>query len=165
MTKHSADDKLDELEKLLKVKENRDEQKVIFGLSLVQKYSLDRNREYRCVDFYDVEQGYILLCHVTNSDHANCTALAIYPIDKKSFHPNPPVEFECPNQLNFLICVPIFRIILAFANLKSKKSLMLLLGDASRKGMFLSKQEIPEQIYSVLYIHEANLLFIGMNKQ
>ena len=155
---------LDQLEKLIKQKENNQEQKVIFGLSVIRKYSLDQGREYQCVDFYDVGQGYILICHVTSSNQSNGSQLLIYPINKKLFHENPSIEFQCPNQLNFMICVPIFRLILAFVHIKPKKSLMLLLGDASRKGMFLSKQEVPDQISSVLYIHQANLLFLGMNE-
>jgi hypothetical protein len=64
-----------------------------------------------------------------------------------------------------MICIPIFRIILAFVNIKpQKKSLMILIGDASRKCIFLSKQEISDHIYSILYIHETAMLFIGIYK-
>jgi WD40 repeat protein len=50
-------------------------------------------------------------------------------------------------------------------NIKPQKSLMILIGDASRKGIFLSKQEIPDHIYSILYIHETSMLFIGIRKK
>jgi len=63
-----------------------------------------------------------------------------------------------------MICIPIFRIILAFVNIKPQKSLMILIGDASRKCIFLSKQEISDHIYSILYIHETAMLFIGIYK-
>jgi len=50
-------------------------------------------------------------------------------------------------------------------NIKPQKSLMILIGDASRKGIFLSKQEIPDHIYSILYIHETSMLYIGIRKK
>lgn len=62
-------DELDRLEKLIKQKEHNQEQKVTFGLSMIQKYSLGQDREYQYVDFYDVGQGYILMSHVTSSNH------------------------------------------------------------------------------------------------
>ncbi len=57
-----------ELEKVVQQQENREEQKVTFGLSVIQKYSLDASREYQYIDFYDVEQGYIIMCNIVNSN-------------------------------------------------------------------------------------------------
>ena len=58
---------LDYLEKLFKQKENIEERKITFGLSILQTFSLDSSQQYQCVDFYDVGQGYIIMCNVVNS--------------------------------------------------------------------------------------------------
>lgn len=96
------------------------------------------------------------------SSSEQSSGLLVYSIDKKSSHKLQSIEFECPFQFDFMICVPILRLILGFINLKQQKSLMTIIGDASRKGVFLSKQEIPDHIHSILYIHESTILFIGM---
>jgi hypothetical protein len=66
---NSLSDDISEFEKLVQQQQNREEQKVIFGLSVIQKYSLDASQAYQCIDFYDVEQGYIIMCNIVNSNH------------------------------------------------------------------------------------------------
>lgn len=95
-------------------------------------------------------------------DEFNDSKLLVYAINKKLSNEIQPIEFNCSFQFNFMLCIPIFRIILGFINIKPRKSLIILIGDASRKGIFLSKQEISDHIYSILYIHETAMLFIGM---
>lgn len=90
--------------------------------------------------------------------------LIIYPFNKHSSNKSQSVELNCPFQFNFMICVPIFRLILGFTSMKEQKSLMIIIGDVSRKCVFLSKQEIPDYVYTILYIHESTKLFIGTSK-
>jgi len=56
----------DYLEKLFKQKENLEEQNITFGLSIIKQFSLDSSQQYQCIDVYDVEQGYIIMCNVVN---------------------------------------------------------------------------------------------------
>ncbi len=69
MTQTIENSKLSNLEKLLKQQKNTEEQKVTFGLLEIQKFSLHISQEYQCIDFYDVEQGYIIICNTINSNH------------------------------------------------------------------------------------------------
>ncbi|CAF3020197.1 unnamed protein product [Rotaria sp. Silwood2] len=195
-------DQFDYLEKLFEPKENIEERKITFGLSIIQQFSLDSSQQYQCVDFYDVGEGYIIMCNVVNlgkpqvnikdyshlgqlqlydkSNNKKCqisepilnlttdpslttaSKLVVYPINKKSSNKIQSIEFDCPFQFNFMICIPIHRLILGFINIKKQKSLMIIIGDASRKGVFLSKQDLPDYIYCILYIHESTMLFAGM---
>ncbi|CAF3364498.1 unnamed protein product [Rotaria sp. Silwood1] len=197
----SGIDEFDYIEKLFEQKENIEEQKITFGLSIIQQFSLDSSQQYQCVDFYDVGQGYIFTCNVVNldvpqvniKDYSNlgqlqscnksnnkkcqvsepilnltidssltkASKLVIYPINKKSSNKIQSIEFDCPFRFNFMICIPILRLILSFINIKQQKSLMIIIGDASRKGIFISKQEIPDYVHSILYIHESTMLFVG----
>ncbi|CAF0801787.1 unnamed protein product [Adineta ricciae] len=157
--------------------EHAEDRKINFGLTIFTRFLLDSSQQYHNVDFYDVEQGYIIVSNVINVNNfkSDTTQISrnIVPSEKKpsklyayamsrhSSNDIQSVQFDCSFQFDFMICIPIFRLILGFMNLKSHKTLMILIGDVSRKGMFLSKQEIPERISSVLYIHEASLLFIG----
>jgi hypothetical protein len=177
----SGIDKFDHLEK-----EISEERKISFGLSIIQRLSLDSSQHYLCVDFYDVGQGYILMCNIANandnsnleqsqplisgkpildSSPTNSSQLLVYPINKKPLKAIESIEFDCPFQFNLMICIPIFRLILGFINLNKQKSLMILIGDASRKCLLLSKQEIPNHVYSILYIHETSMLFVGMREK
>lgn len=56
----------DYLKKLFKQKENLEEQNITFGLSIIKQFSLDSSQQYQCVDVYDVEQGYIIMCNIVN---------------------------------------------------------------------------------------------------
>jgi hypothetical protein len=56
----------DYLKKLFKQKENLEEQNITFGLSIIKQFSLDSSQQYQCVDIYDVEQGYIIMCNIVN---------------------------------------------------------------------------------------------------
>ena len=56
------------LEKLFQEKENTNEEKITFGLIIIQHLQLNLSQHYQCVDFYDVEQGYIITCNVVNLD-------------------------------------------------------------------------------------------------
>jgi hypothetical protein len=108
------------------------------------------------------------MCNVINVDHSSQdhgSKLLVYPINKKSLNKTQSIEFDCPFQFNFMLCIPIFRLILGFINIKTHKSLMILIGDVSRKCVFLSKQEIPDHVHSFLYIHETSMLFIGMTNK
>lgn len=106
------------------------------------------------------------MCNVINLDSSTPdNKLLVYPINRKSSNEIQSVEFNCPFQFDFMICIPIYRIILGFINIKKQKSLMILIGDASRKCIFLSKQEISYHVYSILYIHETSMLFVGMSKK
>ncbi|CAF0891715.1 unnamed protein product [Rotaria sordida] len=194
-------DEFNYLEKIFEQKENIEERKITFGLSIIQQFSLDSSQQYQCVDFYDVGQGYIIMCNVVNldkpqvnvKDYSNlgqlqsynksndkkchvsepilnltidssltkASKLVVYPINKKSSNKLQSIEFDCPFQFNFMICIPILRLMLGFINIKKQKSLMIIIGDASRKGVFLSKQDIPDYVYSILYIHESTMLFVG----
>lgn len=91
----------------------------------------------------------------------NSGKLLVYPIERSLSNEAQPVEFDCPLAFHFMICIPVFRLILGLINIAPHKSSMVLIGDASRKGMFLSKQSLSEYVYSVFYVHEASLLFIG----
>lgn len=71
------------------------------------------------------------------------------------------ISFYCPFEFYRMICIPMYRVILAFINTNKRSSWILLLGDVSRQGIFLSKQELPHIIYSVLYIHATSMLFLG----
>ncbi len=75
MKKIADDNKLDYFEKLFEQKESMEDQKITFGLSIVQQISLDSSQQYQCVDFYDVEQGYIIMCNVVNTDHSDSIPL------------------------------------------------------------------------------------------
>ena len=158
--------------------ENGENRKINFGLTIFTRFSLNSSHQYQNVDFYDVEQGYIIVSNVINVNNftsdtreisrnivpndKNPSKLYAYAMNRHSSNDIQSVQFDCSFQFDFMICIPIFRLILGFMNLKSHKTLMILIGDVSRKGIFLSKQEIAEHISSVLYIHEASLLFIGM---
>jgi hypothetical protein len=111
------------------------------------------------------DQNYKTSKPILDSSLINTSKLLVYPINKKSLNKTQTIEFDCPFQFNFMLCIPIFRLILGFINIKNEKSLLILIGDASRKGIFLSKQEIPYHIYSFLYIHETSMLFIGITKK
>jgi hypothetical protein len=87
--------------------------------------------------------------------------LLVYPLERTLSNEIRSVEFDCPLQFNFMICIPVFRLILGLVNVNKNKSSMILIGDASRKGMFLSKQDLSDHVHSVLYVHEASFLFIG----
>ncbi|UJR27655.1 hypothetical protein I4U23_008936 [Adineta vaga] len=168
----------DYLEKIFQQKNNSEDRKITFGLIVIKQFSLDSSQQYQYVDFYDVEQGYIIISNVLDNfkteevslhkkdvtyrslTQDNCK-LHVYAIDRKLLNEIPSVQLDCSFQFDFMICIPIFRLILGFMNMKNHKSLMILIGDVSRKCIFLSKQEISEHIHSVLYIHEISLLFIG----
>ncbi len=62
--------RFDYLENLFKQKENLEERKITFGLSILQKFSLNSFQQYQCVDFYDVEQGYIIMCNIVNLNNS-----------------------------------------------------------------------------------------------
>ena len=162
------------------------------GLSIVQQVSLDPPQEYTCVDYYDVGQGYVFVSNVAHWNASETNRPLISDLDKHRKY-NPllalkigssstrdhrflvygissnlsadvqSVEFDCPFRLDFLICIPIFRLVLAFSNVGKEKSLMILFGDASRRTIFLSKHDIALSIHSVLYIHETSMLFIGLS--
>jgi len=149
---------LNDFERLFTQRENLDERKITIGLTTIQKLSLNSNERYQCVDFYDVEQGYIIMCNIEQSEQ---TKLFVYPIEKKSFGNIRSFQFDCSFQFQFMICISIFRLLIGFVNIKPSKSLIVLIGDASRKGLFLSKQEIFNEIHSILYIHENSMLFLG----
>ncbi|CAF0910189.1 unnamed protein product [Didymodactylos carnosus] len=73
-------------------------------------------------------------------------------------------EFICPVQFDFMFCIPIYRLVMGFVNNKSGKkrnSHLILIGDVSRQCAVLSKQEISDQVHSVLYIHEQMILLVG----
>ncbi|CAF3769661.1 unnamed protein product [Adineta steineri] len=163
----NSTDKSNYLGKLFEEKENTEERKMIFGLSILKQFLLDSSQQYQYIDFYDIEQGYIIMCNITVQppniaiDQKTNSKLLVYSMNKKLLNDSCTVEFDCPFQFNFMICIPIFRLILGFMNIKKQQSLMILIGDASRKSIFLSKQEISDTIYSILYIHEVSMLFIG----
>ncbi|CAM4769649.1 unnamed protein product [Rotaria magnacalcarata] len=194
-------DEFDNLEKILQQKESKDDRRIIFGLSIIEQFSLDSSQQYQCVDFYDVEEGYIMISNVVDSnqprskikDYSNigkhklynksndnrckeskpiathktdssitqASKLLLYAINKTASHRIQSMELDCPFEFDFMICIPIFRLILGVINIRQQKSLMIIIGDASRKGVFLSKQEISDYVYSILYIHESAMLFIG----
>ncbi|CAF4544899.1 unnamed protein product, partial [Rotaria socialis] len=193
-------DEFDNLEKIFLQKESKDDRRIVFGLSIIEQFSLDSSQQYQCVDFYDVEEGYIMISNVVDSnrprskikDYSNigkhklynksndnrckeskpvathktdpsitkASKLLLYAINKTSSHRIQSMELDCPFEFDFMICIPIFRLILGVINIKQQKSLMIIIGDASRKGVFLSKQDISDYVYSILYIHESRMLFI-----
>ncbi|CAF0766338.1 unnamed protein product [Adineta ricciae] len=157
--------------------ENAEDRKLNFGLTIFTRFSLNSSQQYQNVDFYDIEQGYIIVSNVINvnkfqsdtteisqnivTSEKDPSKLYAYALSQHSSNNIQSVQFDCSFQFDFMICIPIFRLILGFMNLKSHKTLLILIGDVSRKGILLLKQEISERISSVLYIHEASVLFIG----
>ncbi len=74
----------DYLEKLFKQKENLEEQNITIGLSMIKQFSLDSSQQYQYVDFYDVEQGYIIMCnvvHLNNSEDIQLQSISIINIE------------------------------------------------------------------------------------
>jgi hypothetical protein len=61
---------VDYLEKLFKQKENIEERKITFGLSIIEQCPLDSFQQYQCIDFYDIEQEYIIMCNVLNLNNS-----------------------------------------------------------------------------------------------
>lgn len=71
------------LEKLFRQKQNAEERKIIFGLSIKQKFSLNSSQQYQCVDFYDVEQGYIIMCNTLNLNNSSEQSILMITIKLK----------------------------------------------------------------------------------
>ena len=61
-------DEFDNLEKIFQQKESKDERRITFGLSIIEQLSLDSSQQYQCVDFYEVEEGYIIISNVVDSN-------------------------------------------------------------------------------------------------
>jgi len=74
----------DYLEKLFKQKENLEEQNITIGLSMIKQYSLDSSQQYQYVDFYDVDQEYIIICnvvHLNSSEDIQLQSISIINIE------------------------------------------------------------------------------------
>jgi len=74
----------DYLEKLFKQKENLEEQNITIGLSMIKQYSLDSSQQYQYVDFYDVDQEYIIICnvvHLNSSEDIQLQSILIIDIE------------------------------------------------------------------------------------
>ena len=46
-------------------------QTIVCGFITLQQISLDSSQEYRCVDYYDVGQGYFLMCNIADVSDLN----------------------------------------------------------------------------------------------
>ena len=213
--------------KPLQRKDRNLNQTIVCGLIILQQISLDTAEEYRCVDYYDIGQGYFLMCNIADvssedtsikprvrtevnlpsrrlligeRNFASCPlpiqlylirsatcileqeknrtyqplldlkigalsnpkgSLLAYLVPRRVSNEIQSVRLNCPFQVHHMICIPVYRLILAVMNTNKQSSWLILFGDASRKGMFLSKQEISGHVFSLLYVHEATILVIG----
>lgn len=66
---------MDYIENFLEHKENIEDQRIHFGLIILKQFSLDSSEQYQNVDFYDVEQGYIIISNVINTNTSNSTLI------------------------------------------------------------------------------------------